>query len=86
VVPDRDAPSPAADHSDVYASDAYHRGLTAAEADLAERPAPGNWMTVSVSTWDGDRSGREHFQLCRLCHWGRDSGRCPHDADGPVVR
>jgi hypothetical protein len=73
VVRAREAP-PAADHSAIYASDAYRRGVARAEADGTVAPPSGDVLKLTVQ----DGYGRAEFLLCLLCGWGRGSGRCPH--------
>jgi hypothetical protein len=72
------------DLSAVTSSDAYRRGVAQADAAAALAPPESDAIAVSVATYNGNIE-RDYFKLCRLCGWGRDSGRCPH-AQADVAR
>lgn len=68
---------------DYSTTEAYRRGIAYAEAQLAL--AETDHMSVSVRRY-GEDLGREWFDLCLICGWGRKSGRCPHAPPGVVAQ
>jgi hypothetical protein len=66
--------------TDIEGTEAYQRGLKAAEDDMALMPEPDDTASVSLDR----RPDRSYYKICQLCHWPRASElcKCKEDGDG----